>query len=432
MKALWNQFMITYFKKDMELNVKLFIVLGFAGILIGIFTCILDLIVGMSKYGPLIDFVSAISAFFLIMYVNKSGRYILGFVITIVSVFMGIFTVLYFQMGGYAGSMPYFYVLGYIFTFLFLSGKVLIITVMLQTVFYIGVCFISYLQPQLVTPYNSEFAHVFDIIVAFVTVGISIGLILFFYVNTYRKQQQEILSAKNTAENANESKTMFMANISHEIRTPINSMLGFDEMILRESEDDQILEYGEEIRKAGQHLLELVNQILNFTRIETGKMEISEKPYCISMLFEEIINHGRLLTYKKGLDFEFIGIENVPKYLYGDRTYIRQIFYNLLENAVKYTEQGKVTIEVHYEASEESGILKLKIQDTGIGINEEDQKNIFQAFQRMDSKHNEHIEGFGLGLTITKQLLKVMGEPLNLRVYTVREVPFMFPCLKRR
>ena len=218
------------------------------------------------------------------------------------------------------------------------------------------------------------------------------------------------------AENASKAKSSFLANMSHEIRTPINAVLGMDEMIIRESTQESIRSYASDIRNAGRTLLSLINDILDFSKIEEGKMEIIPVQYELSSLINDLLNMIRERALKKGLELEVNADKNVPHILYGDEIRIRQVALNLLTNAVKYTNKGKITFEVGFEKISDRQIaLKFRIKDTGIGMKEEDMDKLFTPFTRIEEKRNRSVEGTGLGMSIVTQLLTLMDSKLDVK-----------------
>ncbi|MCR5402963.1 MAG: response regulator [Butyrivibrio sp.] len=226
----------------------------------------------------------------------------------------------------------------------------------------------------------------------------------------------DLVSAFKDAKAANEAKSAFLSNMSHEIRTPINAVLGMDEMILRESSETNILEYAESIRSAGNSLLGIVNDILDFSKIEAGKMEIVPVEYDMASVLNDLVNMVKTRADDKGLGLVVNVDPQIPHILFGDEIRIKQVVTNILTNAVKYTEKGIITLSVEATAiGEEEAVLHYSVKDTGIGIREEDLPKLFSAFERIDEKRNRSIEGTGLGMSITQNLLNLMGSRLEVR-----------------
>ncbi len=218
------------------------------------------------------------------------------------------------------------------------------------------------------------------------------------------------------AKAANEAKSNFLANMSHEIRTPINAVLGMNEVILRECKDEKILEYAQNIEGAGRTLLSLINDILDFSKIEAGSMEINDVEYELSSALNDIYNMISIKAQQKALDLILDVDSNLPDKLYGDEMRFRQVVVNILNNAIKYTQEGSVTLKVAGEKNYDGTItLKIDVTDTGMGIKEEDIGNLFEKFKRLDIEKNKTVEGSGLGLAITYSLLELMGGSISVK-----------------
>lgn len=225
---------------------------------------------------------------------------------------------------------------------------------------------------------------------------------------------KQLIELKEEAERANEAKSSFLARMSHEIRTPINAVLGMNEMILREAESDGIREYATNIHSAGKTLLSIINDILDLSKIESGKMELTESDYNMGNLLLDIENMISMRAEEKNLNFKIMTDPDMPKMLHGDEKRIKQCITNLLTNSVKYTHEGSVTLQVDFvNNSDESINLWVSVSDTGIGIKEDDLYMLFDPFIRLDMRRNKTIEGTGLGLSITKRLLEMMGGNLT-------------------
>lgn len=235
-------------------------------------------------------------------------------------------------------------------------------------------------------------------------------------ITGHYKTNKKLQELKEMADAANKAKSNFLANISHEIRTPINTVLGMDEIILRETTETPTKGYAENIREAGTTLLSIVNDLLDFSKIECGKMEILPVEYEVANLLSEVINMIEIKAVNKQLEFIPVVSEDIPYLLFGDEIRIKQIIINLLTNAVKYTNEGSVVFKVNWKEAGDSSIdLIVSVTDTGIGIKEGDLEKIFVSFQRIEEERNRNIEGTGLGISITKQLLELMGSSLTVR-----------------
>ena len=201
--------------------------------------------------------------------------------------------------------------------------------------------------------------------------------------------------------------------MSHEIRTPINAVLGMDAMILRECQDENIREYAMNIQNAGQNLLVLINDILDISKIESGKMEILPVEYDFSSVIHDVVNMNMMRAEDKGLKMHVSVDNSLPFKLFGDEVRIRQILVNLLSNAVKYTKEGSISLSVSGHKVGEDILIKFEVEDTGIGIKPEDLQKLFVRFERIEEERNRNIEGAGLGMSITIQLLKLMDSELQ-------------------
>ena len=246
----------------------------------------------------------------------------------------------------------------------------------------------------------------FDISIA--TLGL--GLMLMVTIADTITEMLKIQRERNKAVVANETKSQFLANMSHEIRTPINAVLGMNEMIMRETNEDNILSYAKDVDSSGHTLLSLVNDILDFSKIESGKMELVENDYDIKSMIDNILLLVKKRADEKALDLRVIINPLLPKFLFGDQNRLQQAITNLMTNAIKYTDTGYVELKIDFEKEQDNKVkLYIFVSDSGRGIKEEDAEKLFDAFQRMDEIHNRNIEGTGLGLAITKRLVELMG-----------------------
>ena len=244
---------------------------------------------------------------------------------------------------------------------------------------------------------------------------LAVNVVINRMIRWQTRANDSLKEAADIAIQAEQAKTRFLSNMSHEIRTPINAVLGMNEMIIRECEDGQLLQYAENIRNSGKTLLFLVNDILDLSKIESGNMEIIPAEYEIADVICDLWNIIFIRAREKGLTVDFILDEALPRTLFGDEVRIKQIVTNLLTNAVKYTPEGSIWMRVGCKRTEAEQIeLIISVEDTGMGIRQEDMKKLFERFQRLDGKNTRGIEGTGLGLNITMSLLRLMGGEMEI------------------
>ena len=247
-----------------------------------------------------------------------------------------------------------------------------------------------------------------------------------------QQKNVELETAKSAVEKAEKARDIFLANMSHELRTPINTILGLNELILRESQEEAVKEYARDIRQAGNILLALVSDILDFSKLEADKMELTEGIYDVSSLLNDLINSISVQLRRKKLDLVLDIAQDIPYKLFGDEIHIRQIIRNLLSNAVCYTEKGRITLHVSWkELPKDSVEMYVIVKDTGIGIKDEDIPKLFRAFQRMDSATRSKEDRTGLGLAITQRLIEMMGGRLEVQSVYGKGSAFSFRIIQK-
>lgn len=337
---------------------------------------------------------------------------------------------IFFASGGVYGGSVLWLEMGMVCNFLLLDGISFYCMLTGEFILYSLCFFVSYYHKEWVIPLTSELQVYIEVwqnvFVAALIMGVLIKLQIALYKNQIHlnEQQNEQLLAMSKkaleegqkAKEANEVKNRFLANMSHEIRTPINSVLGMNEMILRECDDPKILEYARNIQHSNQALLYIINDLLDWSKIEAGKMEIVPADYDTEKMLANICNIIKIRIQNKGLEFIEEIDPNIPSILHGDDVRIQQVLMNLLTNAVKYTQVGQVIFRVSVTIEEENmAKLHFEVSDTGIGIKESDQERIFEAFERIEEKNNRNIEGNGLGMAIIHQLLELMDARLEMK-----------------
>lgn len=240
-------------------------------------------------------------------------------------------------------------------------------------------------------------------------------LMYFTIENPDVKMIKQLEVAKEQADKANHAKSEFLSSMSHEIRTPLNAIMGFSNGLLEEEINDTAKSDVKNIVMASENLLELVNGILDISKIEANKLEIIETPYNFKDMFDELVLLTKARLGDKPLDFKYSYDKNIPEYLYGDAIRLKQVIINLLTNAVKYTNTGYMMLNISGKIKEDKVKLVITVQDSGIGIKKENIDKLFSKFDRLGVEKETSVEGTGLGLAITKKLVELMHGNINVQ-----------------
>jgi len=319
------------------------------------------------------------------------------------------FPLLFITSGGTQSGMPVWFVLGLVYIFLLFEGRNFVLAITLSLLSFLGTYLFAYYHPELV-PVSTRFYTFSDSFIALICVSCFIGFLLKIQSKIYEQEKQIAEQQRKEVEQIARSKDTFFANMSHEIRTPINTIIGLNEMILREDISDEIAENAINIQNASKMLLTTINDILDLSKLESGKMDIVPTQYEISSMFSDLVNLIWIRAHQKNLEFKVDIDPDIPSMLYGDEVRIKQVVTNMLTNAVKYTESGSVTLSAKGErVAADQILLRISVEDTGMGIRKESLDDLFRSFKRVDESDNRNIEGTGLGLTISKQLIEMMG-----------------------
>ena len=278
---------------------------------------------------------------------------------------------------------------------------------------------IAFYFPDIVSP-NVHGNSFFDSAFSMIMVGLLTSVILMFLNRMYEEENAITQQQKKEIEELNRAENHFFSSMSHEIRTPINTIIGLNELILRKDIPDEVAENARNIQGASKLLLTLINDILDISKIKSGKMEVVNVSYETGALFSEIVNMIWIKAKEKGLEFKLHVDSSIPSMLCGDEVRIKQVLINLLNNAVKYTSEGSVTLSVRCERQAVNRVrVWYSVEDTGQGVRKENIPYIFNAFRRVDEEKNRYIEGTGLGLSIVRQLVELMGGEISVNsVYT--------------
>ena len=248
-------------------------------------------------------------------------------------------------------------------------------------------------------------------------------------VNDYKTQMEE---KNEEARNALEAKANFLANMSHEIRTPMNAIYGMAELLDERDFEEEEKGYIDTIRKSSENLLAIINEILDFSKIDSGKMEISEEEYHFNSLIHDVLSIIEFRMKNRSVKLIYDISPEIPRVLIGDELRIRQILINIMNNAVNFTHRGHIALKIKWEPDlDGNGFLHVSVEDTGIGISQADMNKLFTAFGQIDTKKNRNVEGTGLGLVITKRLLNLMGGDIHVRSKVNEGSTFSFTLHQR-
>lgn len=370
--------------------------------------CIYSLIVRM-KIIVILPIVLTLAAVIFSAYILnfKNNTQLSGIILS--GVCNGImFPFMFFVYGGIDSGIPIWMVFGLIYNMHILYDA----TSYILTVFTIvvdGMCFfMAYNYPNIVEPIDNAGIKTLSIYATMILAALIFGVVFKYQTYLYNKKCAEL-------EKADSAKSELLANVSHEIRTPINSILGMNEMILRKNKDEGVAGYARTIDSAGNTLLALINDLLDMSKIEAGRMELVETNYSLFELLNGCYNMVKTRAIDKGLQLKLEIDPSLPKGLIGDDVRIIQMINNLLTNAIKYTDSGEVVLKATYHKVPIGISLDVCVSDTGRGIPKDEMKTLFDTFTRIDINRNRNIEGTGLGLTITKQFTEMMNGSIEVQ-----------------
>jgi signal transduction histidine kinase/CheY-like chemotaxis protein len=412
-----------FFSENLPLEGRVFnLVLGF-----GFFACIGAIIARIIERVSLtaIVAVGGVMAIIVLTFLlcNKFRIYRLGIRLALVLVCDLLFPLVFFTNGGADSGMAGYFVLAIVLIFLLRRGRECVIMLIPHIVIVLGCYLAEKFGLIRAVPFTSEFQKYVDHIQTILISGFFIGLVIKYQTRIYEKEKEK-------AEAATRAKADFLANVSHELRTPLNAIIGLGELELRKDMEKESYSNIEKIHNSGLILLNIINDLLDISKIESGRFELIPVKFQAASFINDTININIVRLGSKPIVFQLKVNEALPSAFYGDELRVRQILNNLLSNAFKYTREGKVILSIDFERIAGAGntvMLICRVEDTGVGIRQEDLGKLFSVYNQVDARSNRHIEGTGLGLSICKSMVEMMEGDISVEstygwgsIFTVR------------
>lgn len=382
-------------------------------------TLIVHIIVGTTLRSILIPAGIILLLGAITMISMRTNRLRLGAIIVSADVCLIYAPIMFIFSGGINGEAPLWFLFGVFFINVCLGGTIKYVFLLIELAEAIVCWCISFRYPDLVMANSTMRAHTFSLL-AFILIGASMSVMIGFRNAYYKREMKRSLAQQKEIEALNQAQNHFFSSMSHEIRTPINTIIALNEMILRENISDEVAEDAANIQSASNMLLHLINDILDMSRFASGQIKLTPVVYHPGDMLSEIVGMLWIRAKEKNLDFQINVSPDIPAELLGDEIRIKQILINVLNNAIKYTKQGSVSLSIQ-PGEINGGVMNViySVSDTGIGIKKENIPYLFNAFKRVDEEQNRHIEGTGLGLAIVKQFVDLMGGKITVNsIYT--------------
>lgn len=411
MKDKIQQFVHKFLRPELDLRVRLFNVLAMAGTLISLLMAVAGIVAGTGIANVLINLLTMGLSYALLSYSQRTGKYEVCYIITIVAIFLALFPALFFSSGGYLGGMPSFFVFAVVFTIFMLDGRRALLLALLELCAYIGLCIFAYLNPQTVLWFADEQSVLGDIIVGFATVSVALGIALFLHFRLYDAQQKQLMERNEELDRINHQKTEFLSNISHELKTPLtvlSTQIQLGRQNLEQGGDiAETLETMYRVSGEVERMALMINQMLEVGRIDEGRMLVDLKRESIVEIIQTTLNHYYPEFSKNRNRLTFRSEGRIPD-IRGDRVRIAQVLVNLIGNASRHTRDGEISISVQPGEQE----VLVSVRDTGDGIEPERMAHLFERYSShrapaSEKKRPGRDTGTGLGLYICRYIVEM-------------------------
>lgn len=419
MKKLFNRF----FSPQLSFRLTLFNIISTVGLIGGLISFGVSLANGLPAIQDAVVFCSILMLAYCLYLANFKDRLKAASIIIISLITMVLLPIMFITGGGVYGGMPSWFVIGIVFTFLLIDGRLCLILAAIQTLLYIGCFTVAYYHPEWITQFPSRSGVFIDAAQSMFIAAFTLGLIMRFQSMAYDKamkklidQNRQLEAATDAANAANKAKTEFLSHMSHDIRTPINGIVGMLDIAERNPSDAaRQADCLKKIRVSSMHLLSLINDILDISRLESGKVEFAAETFDLKTLVDDCCTIIRENARMKKLSFDLDVSGIVHSCLSGSPLHVRQVIINILGNAIKYNrEGGSISFAVReLSFANETASVEFRIADTGIGISEEFMKHLFEPFTQETGGARTQFNGSGLGMSITKDLVEQMGGTIS-------------------
>ena len=407
-----NKIVRRFFGEQYDIQHRLLNIILVVGILGIVFACLVSTLMHQNAYSIILSYVCLVLFCLIFWIANRLKRSQLAIIIFAILFDNIILPILFITSGGIESGMPLWYIMGLIFPFLLIKGRSCITVFVISITEFIVLIVYTYYHPEIIMKMASIKMVFFDVIVTMIAVVVVFASIFRYQTHIYQKQQKAIIKSIREANEAIKQKQDFISNVSHDIRTPMDSIIGFTEFAKKNLDNpEKLADSLEKISRASGHLLNLVNEVLDMSKITSGKTVIEEELCSIHSIIDNVcqIMQNEIDQKKLKIELDYSMLDD--DVLSCDKIRLNQILLNLLSNAVKYSyEGGKITISViQLSSDDESKIVnEFHIKDEGCGMTPEFMDHVFEPFAR-DKSSPVSAEGTGLGLTICKSLAEIMG-----------------------
>ena len=400
-----------FFEPGRSLEHQMFI-FGSIAVMLGLVSALLiSILAPLSGQLTIASAVATVICSVAIAYSFKTKNFFRGNIVLVVFAVYITFPIGILVGGGIYSGTPIWFIIAMVYIAMVFKGKPFWILTIVGLAIFVGTAYYSFQHPELFQIELTEEFRFVHITSSVVGVSLLIALLVRYQQIVFAQENLIAHEQKEEIQALSDAQSRFFSSMSHEIRTPLNTIIGLNEMTLRDQNvSEEVAENAANIQNASRMLLALVNDVLDLSKIESGRMELAESQYETSRMLSDVVNLLWGRAKEKHLQFEMNVGENIPSMLYGDEMRLKQVIINVLANAIKYTESGSVTLTIDGETrGANEFMLRIDVDDTGIGIRKEALPYLFDSFKRVDVERNKNVEGTGLGLAISKQLVDLMG-----------------------